>query len=53
MDIPIYTVDAFTRVPFEGNPAAICLVDHEHVIFFRFSTLFQGKYNYGDDYTLK
>lgn len=30
MDIPIYTVDAFTRVPFEGNPAAICLVDHEH-----------------------
>lgn len=30
MDIPIYTVDAFTRVPFEGNPAAICLVDQEH-----------------------
>lgn len=32
MDIPIYTVDAFTKVPFEGNPAAICLVDPEHVI---------------------
>lgn len=32
MDIPIYTVDAFAKVPFEGNPAAICLVDPEHVI---------------------
>ncbi|XP_061175208.1 phenazine biosynthesis-like domain-containing protein [Saccostrea echinata] len=30
MEIPIYTVDAFTRVPFEGNPAAICLVSPEH-----------------------
>ena len=22
---PMYTVDAFTSVPFEGNPAAVCL----------------------------
>ncbi|XP_039272804.2 phenazine biosynthesis-like domain-containing protein 1 [Styela clava] len=27
MDIPIYTVDAFTDTPFSGNQAAICLVD--------------------------
>jgi PhzF family phenazine biosynthesis protein len=27
MSIPIYTVDAFTREPFRGNPAAVCLLD--------------------------
>ncbi len=25
-DVPLYQVDAFTDVPFEGNPAAVCLV---------------------------
>lgn len=25
--IPLYQVDAFTREPFKGNPAAICLLD--------------------------
>ena len=27
MSIPIYGVDAFTERPFEGNPAAVCLLD--------------------------
>ena len=27
MEYPIYTVDAFTDVPFKGNPAAVCLLD--------------------------
>jgi len=27
MSFPIYTVDAFTRQPFSGNPAAVCLLD--------------------------
>ena len=26
--IPLYQVDAFTRVPFKGNPAAVCLLPH-------------------------
>jgi len=25
MRIPVYHVDAFTRQPFAGNPAAVCL----------------------------
>lgn len=29
MPIPIYVVDAFADEPFEGNPAAVCLLDHE------------------------
>ncbi len=29
MSLPIYTVDAFTDRPFAGNPAAICVLDHE------------------------
>ncbi|XP_039528038.1 phenazine biosynthesis-like domain-containing protein isoform X1 [Pimephales promelas] len=29
MDIPIFTVDAFTNVPFKGNPAAVCLMENE------------------------
>jgi hypothetical protein len=33
MKIPFYTIDAFTCVPFEGNPAAVCLLDPEHVRF--------------------
>lgn len=33
MDIPIFIVDAFAREPFEGNPAAICLVGPEQVLF--------------------
>jgi len=28
MEIPIFTVDAFTNVPFKGNPAAVCLLEH-------------------------
>ncbi|NIP36870.1 MAG: PhzF family phenazine biosynthesis isomerase, partial [Thermoplasmata archaeon] len=27
--VPIYQVDAFTDVPFRGNPAAVCLMDDE------------------------
>lgn len=27
MEIPIYTIDAFTAEPFKGNPAAVCLLD--------------------------
>ncbi|XP_048060698.1 phenazine biosynthesis-like domain-containing protein isoform X2 [Megalobrama amblycephala] len=29
MEIPIFTVDAFTNVPFKGNPAALCLIENE------------------------
>ncbi|XP_056616933.1 phenazine biosynthesis-like domain-containing protein [Triplophysa dalaica] len=29
MEIPIFTVDAFTSVPFKGNPAAVCLIENE------------------------
>jgi predicted PhzF superfamily epimerase YddE/YHI9 len=29
MDIPIYVVDAFTEVPFRGNPAGICPLGSE------------------------
>ena len=25
----LYIVDAFTNRPFAGNPAAVCLVEHE------------------------
>ena len=25
LSLPIFTVDAFTSVPFSGNPAAVCL----------------------------
>jgi PhzF family phenazine biosynthesis protein len=30
MEIPIYTVDAFSTEPFKGNPAAVCLLDQSH-----------------------
>ncbi|KAK7003851.1 phenazine biosynthesis-like domain-containing protein [Biomphalaria glabrata] len=29
LNIPMYIVDAFTSKPFEGNPAAICLINYE------------------------
>ncbi|XP_061621929.1 phenazine biosynthesis-like domain-containing protein 2 isoform X3 [Phyllopteryx taeniolatus] len=29
MEIPIFMVDAFTNLPFKGNPAAVCLLKHE------------------------
>ncbi|XP_051772092.1 phenazine biosynthesis-like domain-containing protein [Ctenopharyngodon idella] len=29
MEIPIFIVDAFTNVPFKGNPAAVCLIENE------------------------
>ena len=29
MAIPITVVDAFTDAPFSGNPAAVCVLDHE------------------------
>lgn len=29
MPVPLYTVDAFTRIPFTGNPAAVCLAEEE------------------------
>jgi PhzF family phenazine biosynthesis protein len=29
MPVPIFHVDAFTDVPFAGNPAAVCLLDRE------------------------
>ncbi|MCJ7696124.1 MAG: PhzF family phenazine biosynthesis protein [Anaerolineaceae bacterium] len=29
MNIPIYQVDAFTIKPFTGNPAAVCLLEHD------------------------
>lgn len=28
MEIPIFVVDAFTNLPFKGNPAAVCLLKH-------------------------
>lgn len=28
MEIPIFTVDAFTNLPFKGNPAAVCLLEN-------------------------
>lgn len=28
MEIPVFTVDAFTNVPFKGNPAAVCPITH-------------------------
>ncbi len=27
MEVPIYQVDAFTEVPFAGNPAAVCILE--------------------------
>ncbi|XP_050982226.1 phenazine biosynthesis-like domain-containing protein isoform X2 [Labeo rohita] len=29
MEIPIFTVDSFTNIPFKGNPAAVCLIENE------------------------
>ncbi|XP_067344089.1 phenazine biosynthesis-like domain-containing protein 2 isoform X1 [Channa argus] len=29
MEIPVFTVDAFTNLPFKGNPAAVCPLVHE------------------------
>ncbi|XP_027766346.1 phenazine biosynthesis-like domain-containing protein [Empidonax traillii] len=29
MQIPVFTVDAFTNRPFSGNPAAVCLLENE------------------------
>ncbi|XP_010887212.2 phenazine biosynthesis-like domain-containing protein isoform X2 [Esox lucius] len=29
MEIPVFTVDAFTNLPFKGNPAAVCLLSQE------------------------
>lgn len=29
MQCPVFTVDAFTTVPFRGNPASVCLLDHD------------------------
>uniref|UniRef100_A0A8C3KJ15 Phenazine biosynthesis like protein domain containing n=1 Tax=Calidris pygmaea TaxID=425635 RepID=A0A8C3KJ15_9CHAR len=29
MQIPIFTVDAFTNRPFSGNPAAVCLLEND------------------------
>ncbi|KAL0964690.1 hypothetical protein UPYG_G00327620 [Umbra pygmaea] len=29
MEIPVYTVDAFTNLAFKGNPAAVCPLSHE------------------------
>ncbi|XP_003969511.1 phenazine biosynthesis-like domain-containing protein isoform X1 [Takifugu rubripes] len=29
MEIPVFTIDAFTNVQFEGNPAAVCLLQQE------------------------
>lgn len=31
MEIPVFTIDAFTNVPFEGNPAAVCLLQQVSV----------------------
>ena len=31
MEIPVYTVDAFTRAPFKGNPAVVCVVSRQMV----------------------
>lgn len=28
MQIPVFTVDAFTNQPFSGNPAAVCLLEN-------------------------
>ncbi|XP_037533956.1 phenazine biosynthesis-like domain-containing protein [Nematolebias whitei] len=29
MEIPVFTLDAFTNLPFKGNPAAVCPLVHE------------------------
>lgn len=29
MPVPLFTVDAFTRLPYTGNPAAVCLLEEE------------------------
>lgn len=29
MEIPVFTLDAFTNLPFKGNPAAVCPLMHE------------------------
>ena len=31
-ELPLYIIDAFTNVPFEGNPAAVCLVENEKLL---------------------
>lgn len=34
MEIPVFTVDAFTNLPFKGNPAAICPLMHVSKTFY-------------------
>ena len=29
MNFPFFIVDAFTNVPFGGNPAAVCIVEQD------------------------
>ena len=29
MKIPVWTVDAFTKRPFQGNPAAVCILEDD------------------------
>ena len=29
MEVPFWTVDAFTKEPFSGNPAAVCLLEED------------------------
>jgi PhzF family phenazine biosynthesis protein len=29
MSLPLFHIDAFTELPFAGNPAAVCLLEHE------------------------
>lgn len=60
MEIPVYTLDAFTSVPFKGNPAAICPLQQElsEELYLKISaemnlseTAFIIKLNPSDDFT--
>ncbi|CDQ63947.1 unnamed protein product [Oncorhynchus mykiss] len=31
MEIPVFIVDAFTNLPFKGNPAAVCPLLHARI----------------------
>ncbi|NXW18480.1 PBLD protein, partial [Circaetus pectoralis] len=60
MQIPVFTVDAFTNQPFSGNPAAVCLLENDldEALHQKIATemnlsetAFIRKLNPGDDFT--
>ncbi|KAG9275532.1 phenazine biosynthesis-like domain-containing protein 1 [Astyanax mexicanus] len=60
MEIPLFLVDAFARAPFQGNPAAVCLIENplEEELYQNIAsemnlseTVFIRKLNTADDFS--